>query len=343
MKILVIQKKRIGDVLVSTVIFEALREKFPNAELHYLVYPMSIAVVENNPFIDKLIILDNKTKKSFFGLLQFLFQLRSEKYDIVVDAYGKPNSVVMGWFSGAKKTITFEKNYSKILYSDVIQRREKAVTSATLAIEHRMQLLEPLDIKFKAYQPKIFLKDSEIAHARNYLIQNGIDLEVPIMMISAIGSKETKTFPLKYMAEVLDEIAEKNVQILFNYIPHQKNLALELYELCQTETKSKIFIDIYENDLRKFISITSLCSALIGNEGGATHMAKAVNVPTFIIFAIGILKESWSIYENETTDVAVSVEDYFPNNRSDFETLTQKYKPELFVDKLRKFLDFNIK
>ena len=156
MKILVIQKKRIGDVLVSTVIFEALREKFPNAELHYLVYPMSIAVVENNPFIDKLIILDNKTKKSFFGLLQFLFRLRSEKYDIVVDAYGKPNSVVMGWFSGAKKTITFEKKYSKILYSDVIQRREKAVTTATLAIEHRMQLLEPLDIKFKAYQPKIF-------------------------------------------------------------------------------------------------------------------------------------------------------------------------------------------
>jgi heptosyltransferase-2 len=38
MKVLVIQKKRIGDVLTSTIIFEALKEKFPNSELHYLVW-----------------------------------------------------------------------------------------------------------------------------------------------------------------------------------------------------------------------------------------------------------------------------------------------------------------
>ncbi|MBC7643265.1 MAG: glycosyltransferase family 9 protein [Flavobacterium sp.] len=343
MKILVIQKKRIGDVLVSTIIFEALRKKFPKAELHYLVYSMSLAVVENNPFIDKLIILDNKTKKSLWKMMQFLYKLRKQNYDVVVDAYGKPNSVLMGWFSGAKKTITFDKKYSKLLYSDVIHRRENPITNATLAIEHRMQLLEPLGIDFASYQPKIFLNDSEIEEAKKYLISNGINLEIPIVMISAIGSKESKTYPLEYMAAILNEIATKNVQILMNYIPFQKELAEELYGLCNAETQSKIFMDVYENDLRKFIAITSQCKALIGNEGGATHMAKSVKVPTFIIFAIGIIKESWSIYENETTDVAISILDYFPGDDSDFETLTKKFKPALFLDKLKKFLEFNIK
>ena len=343
MKILVIQKKRIGDVLVSTIIFEALREKFPKAELHYLVYPMSLAVVQNNPFIDELIILDNKTKKSVWKMMQFLYKLRKQNYDVVVDAYGKPNSVFMGWFSGAKKTITFAKKYSEFLYSDVIQRRKSPITNATLAIEHRMQLLEPLGIDFENYQPKIFLNDSEINDAKKYLTSNGINLEIPIVMISAIGSKESKTYPLEYMAAILNEIATKNVQILMNYIPFQKELALELYSICKPETQSKIFMDVYENDLRKFIAITSQCKALIGNEGGATHMAKALNVPTFIIFAIGIIKESWSIYENETTDVAVSILDYFPDDGSDFETATKKFKPALFLDKLKKFLEFNIK
>ena len=344
MKILVIQKKRIGDVLVSTIILEALREKFPDAKLHYLVYSMSLAVVENSPFIDKIIILDNQTKKSFLGMAKFLFQLRKEKYDIIVDAYGKPNSVLMGWFSGAKKTITFYKKYSRILYSDVIYRREKPLTNATLAIEHRMQLLEPLNVKFKNYKPKIFLTNAEIDFAKQTLLQSGINIDHPIVMISAIGSKELKTYPLPYMAKVLDKIATyNNVQILMNYIPNQKHLALELFNLCKKTTQEKIHFDVYENDLRKFIAITSLCKALVGNEGGATHMAKAVNVPTFIIFALGVEKNSWSIYENETTDVAVHVHDFIAENEFNFEELTTKFSPDLFMDKLTNFLNFNIK
>ena len=121
-----------------------------------------------------------------------------------------------------------------------------------------------------------------------------------------------------------------------------KELAQELFNLCEAKTQSKIFMKIYENDLRKFIAITSQCKALIGNEGGATHMAKALNVPTFIIFAIGVEKDGWSIYENQTTDVAVSINDYFDEVNESFETLTEKYKPELFQDKLQKFIDFNI-
>ena len=234
MKILVIQKKRIGDVLISTILLEALRKKFPEAELHYLIYPNSLAVVENSPFIDRLIILDSETKKSILKMIGFLFRLRKEKYNIVVDAYAKPNSVLMGWFSGAKKTITFDKTYSRIFYSDVVERRKNALTNATMGIEHRMQLLEILDIEFQEYKPKIFLKEEEINFAKLTLLNNGIDLDIPTIMISAIGSNALKTYPLLFMAEILDKIVQNHpVQLLFNYIPNQKNQALELIQLCK--------------------------------------------------------------------------------------------------------------
>jgi heptosyltransferase II len=344
MKILVIQKKRIGDVLTSTILLEAIREKYPESEIHYLIYPNSLAVVEHNPFLNKIVILDDVTKRSKTKFISFLFKIRKEKYDVVVDAYGKPNSVLIGWFSGAKKTITFNKSYSRIFYTNIINRKQKPDTNATLAIEHRMQLLEPLDIEFKEYKPKLFLLPSEIDFAKETLKQKGINLDKPIVMISAIGSKETKTYLLPYMAEVLDKIAEyKDVQILFNYIPNQKEIAFELMQLCKTETQQKIFFDVYENDLRKFIAITSLCKALIGNEGGATHMAKALSVPTFIIFAIDVQKIGWSIYENETTDIAVHVHDYIPENKLDFDELRIQFKPLLFAGKLDTFLNFNIK
>lgn len=348
-KILVIQKKKIGDVLVSTVIFEAIKEKYPKWELHYLIYPNAIDVVTNNPYIDKIIILENKVRKSKIEFIKFIFKIKKEKYDIVIDAYGKPNSVLIGWFSGAKKSITFYKNYAKWLYSDTIYRTEKSFSTATRAIEHRMQLLEPLDIKFKPIAPKIFLTDTEINKAKNDLTLANIDINKPIIMISAVGSNTVKTYPTDYFAEVLNEICEKrDVQLLFNYLPFQKEIALEIYNSCNQETKSKIFIDFYKENLREFLAVTKLCKALIGNEGGATNMAKALSVPTFTIFSPSVPKEDWNMFENETTNISVHINDYNEVKKITFteqetENAYKQFTPSLFIEKLKYFLNFNIK
>ena len=348
MKVLVIQKKRIGDVLTSTILFEALKEKFPNSELHYLIYSNAEDVVKNNPFIDKLIILDNKARKSKNAFLKFLFSIKKEKYDLVVDAYGKPNSVLIGWFSGAKKTITFYKKYAKLLYSDTIIRTEKSFSSATRAIEHRMQLLAPLGIDFKEIAPKIFLTKDEIEFAKADLIKANIDISLPILMISAVGSNQIKTYPTKYLTEVLDEICkQKKVQILFNYLPFQKDVALEIYNNCLEETKSKIFIDFYKENLREFLAVTKLCNALIGNEGGATNMAKALSVPTFTIFSPTVPKEDWNIFENDTTNISVHINDYeeikkITFNQDETNLSYLKFTPSLFKEKLNHFLNLNV-
>ena len=349
MKVLVIQKKRIGDVLTSTILFEVLKEKYPNSELHYLIYSNAVDVVKNNPYVDKLIVLNNKSRKSKIAFINFLFLIKKEKYNLVIDAYGKPNSVLIGWFSGAKKTITFYKKYAKLLYSDTIIRTEKSFSTATKAIEHRMQLLEPLGIGFKEIAPKIFLTNAEIESVKTDLIKAKIDITKPIIMISAVGSNKIKTYPTRYLAEVLDEICkQKNVQLLFNYLPSQKEIALEIYKQCKEETKCKIFIDFYKENLREFLAVTKLCSALIGNEGGATNMAKALSIPTFTIFSPTVPKEDWNMFENDTTNISVHINDYEIIKKVTFseEETTLSYinfTPSLFLNKLMGFLNFNIK
>jgi heptosyltransferase II len=348
-KILVIQKKRIGDVLTSTVIFEALKQKFPVSELHYLVYPNAIDVVTNNPFVDEILVMDAKSRKNKLSFIKFLFKVRKQKFDIVVDAYGKPNSVLIGWFSGAKKTITFKKNYADLLYSNTINRTEKSFSVATRAIEHRMQLLEPLGISFEPIEPILVITDKEIEKAKSDLKTANINIDLPILMISAVGSNELKTYPTDYMAKLLDKISDiKKVQILFNYLPHQKDIAIEIYNNCNDITKSMIFIDFYKENLREFLAVTKICDALIGNEGGATNMAKAMKVPTFTIFSPSVPKADWNMFENETTNISVHINDYENNEIITTQTeetklAYQKFEPSLFIDKFIKFINFNIK
>jgi heptosyltransferase-2 len=273
-------------------------------------------------------------------------RIRNEKYDIIIDSYSKIKTALLCKFSRAKKIISFHKSYSKFFYTDTIVRTKHSISTATKAVEHRLQLLQPLGIDFRIIKPKLYLQKSEIEGAIHFLNQNGIDIKRPIIMISAIGSSEAKTYPLHYMAKVIDEIAEnKSVQIIFNYIPNQKNIAAELYNLCKPETQEIIFFDVYAKSLREFMGLTSQCAALIGNEGGAINMAKALEIPTFTIFSPFILKNDWNMFENETTNISVHISDYLPDldlkkSKNDI-SFYGLLKPEMFNNLLLLFLNNN--
>ena len=52
MKILVIQQKMIGDVLVSTLLCNNLRKAYPNAQIDYMVYKSTLPVLQGNTSVD---------------------------------------------------------------------------------------------------------------------------------------------------------------------------------------------------------------------------------------------------------------------------------------------------
>ena len=131
--------------------------------------------------------------------------------------------------------------------------------------------------------------------------------------------------------------------MLLNYLPSQKEDARQIYNQCNEETQAKIKIDFYEDNLRDFLAITSFCNALIGNEGGATNMAKALDIPTFTIFSPFVPKNDWNMFENETTTISVHIRDYFPNSSETdtTESLYNLFELNLFEDKLEHFIKLN--
>jgi heptosyltransferase-2 len=345
MKVLVIQNKMIGDVLASTVICEAIKLQNPDWEVHYMIQPNTFAVVENNPFIDKIIFFEPEKHKGFRKLVVYGLSLKIENYDAVIDAYGKWQSVFPSYFSGARIRIGFKKWYTSLLFTKTVIPEKNVEVSA---IYHRLQLAEELVSESKKdIFPKIYLTDNELKLAKES-VANRLNTTIPIIMISVLGSDSKKSLPAKYMAEVLDSIAnEKDVQLLFNFMPNQESEAKAIYDLCQPETKSKIILDFYTKGLRTFLAILSQCDALIGNEGGAVNMAKALNIKTFTIFSPWINKSSWNMKNDEINHVSIHLNDYFPeiyNGKHPKKFKNQSLElylrlaPNLFKEKLAKFV-----
>ena len=60
MKILIIQHKMIGDVLITSLLCENIKKAYPNAIVDYLINSNTLPVLENNPYINHKIVFDEK-------------------------------------------------------------------------------------------------------------------------------------------------------------------------------------------------------------------------------------------------------------------------------------------
>lgn len=343
----------VGDVLTSTIICQNLKKFILDIEVHYAVYSHTVPVILNNPYIDEIIEFKPEYRKNKLKFFNFLRALRAKNYDVVIDNYGKIESFLMTIFSEAELKIGIQKSYTNLIYTKTFAPVKKPFKNSGFAIDNRLQLLKPLlpDIPYKELvsKPIIHLKETEKALAREFFFDNGIESSKTLFMISVLGSSIEKSYPPAYMARLLDAIINQlpDAILLFNYIPSQKIEAMEIYELCQEITQKQIRPEVFAPSLRSFLGILSQCDAIIGNEGGSINMAKALEVPTFSIFAPWIRKESWGFFEDEKNK-SVHLKEFKPElfkgkNTKDLKNSTQKlyqdFKPELFEQEFLIFIE----
>lgn len=80
MKILILRFSSIGDIVLTTPVIRCLKTQLPNIEIHYSTKSNFGSVLKNNPYIDKLFLLENNDSK----LIQ---ELKKENYDIIIDLH----------------------------------------------------------------------------------------------------------------------------------------------------------------------------------------------------------------------------------------------------------------
>lgn len=353
-KFLVIQQKMIGDVLNSTLICEHLKIHFPDATVHYVINEHTLPVVEGNPHIDKIILFKKEYKRSKIKFYKFLKDFKQEEYAAVIDVYCKTESNLISYFAKSKTKISYEKWYSKFIYTDLFRYSNSTNSELGLAVENRLLLLSPLiqNLKKKNLAPKIFLKEKELSQAKELLFKSNLDLSKPLLMVGLMGSSNSKTYPLAYLAELINEITKAtSINILLNYTPEQKPKVKEFLNYCSEKSKSCIHEEVFCNSLRSFLALLKQCDGYLGNEGGASNMSKALDVPNFAIFSPWISKEAWFTYHQNPKNWAVHLKDFKPSliqdkskkeRKENVEYLYQEFIPSLFNEQVISYIETQI-
>lgn len=107
MKILILRFSSIGDIVLTTPIVRCIKSQL-NCEIHFLTKKKFSGVINDNPYIDKVITFDKSTA-------EVLSILKAENYTYVIDLHKNTRSRLLR-FRLAKKAFSFSKlNISKWL------------------------------------------------------------------------------------------------------------------------------------------------------------------------------------------------------------------------------------
>jgi heptosyltransferase-1 len=114
-KILVVKPSSLGDVVHSLPFLNAMKTRYPEAEIHWVIAGGLKGILEGHPMIDELIVINKDDWKDLAkagrtaGELRKLFRtLRNERYDIAVDLQGLLRSGLITMATGAPVRIGFE-------------------------------------------------------------------------------------------------------------------------------------------------------------------------------------------------------------------------------------------
>lgn len=108
MKILIIRFSSIGDIVLTTPVIRCLKNQLSSAEVHYLTKPAFRPVLEANPYIDKLHVLEKNFQDTVAAL-------RAEKFDLVVDLHHNLRTLRIKTALGVR-SVSFNKlNFEKWL------------------------------------------------------------------------------------------------------------------------------------------------------------------------------------------------------------------------------------
>ena len=115
MKILILKRDKIGDMLLTTPMLAHLRRILPDAEIHMLANDYNAWVIQDDPNIDKLWIyprvkLGNEVRPfAVFKQLWQILALRAQRYDFAIAGGGvvSPRAIKRVLKLGAKRSVAF--------------------------------------------------------------------------------------------------------------------------------------------------------------------------------------------------------------------------------------------
>lgn len=277
-RVLLIRLSAIGDCLLTTPVAEALKGRYPQSRLTWVVEDRCRPMIEGNPFVDEILVW-HKRAGAVGSSLTLLREVRRRRFEAVLDLQGLTKSSVLAQWSGAPH---------RIVGAQARPRAKKAATliaarsaNAIHAAEYFLACLTPLGIEPPPPVPRLFLTGAERAWARDWLADRLGSPLPPLLGLNPGASRDLNRWYPDRFAEVAVRCRRKwgLVPLLFGG-PEDAPAA----EAIARQVGPPLLNVAGRTTLRQLAALTALSAVFVTGDTGPMHIAAAMGAPVVALF-----------------------------------------------------------
>jgi ADP-heptose:LPS heptosyltransferase len=276
-KILALQFKYFGDAVLLTPALRALREHFPEAELHLLVPEETAPLFQPLPWLDQVWPMPRRRgSASINETWPIIYALRRECFDRSVDFASNDRGAILSFVIGAKRRLGWAERGGflgrKFLYTDrVAPGKNPPHESVRLA-----QLLSGWQIPPPTSLESEIRADVMLAEAAGRILP-----EDRAVICHVASSQPKKEWPLAHWAKLHRLAAAAGLRLVFTTARGEREAAL-MAELKKLAPDTRILPPIAELPL--FLAVLARAAVFISGDTGPLHFAAGLGVPTISLF-----------------------------------------------------------
>ena len=274
-RVLVVRPDRIGDLMVTTPVFRAIKQAWPDAHVGALVRAGVAPLLEHNPDVDTIVIERDQP------LGELVSAVREGRWDVAVHAFVTPRTVLATWRAGVPERIGPASKWPSLLLTRrIVQQRSH---SARHEGDYNLELLAPLGIKTARVPTRLELTDVERAWGQAQLVALGLDPTRLIVAIHPGSGNSAGRWPLRAFAALADRIAASGSQVVLTFGPGEGELEPAMATAMAARAP---VIPAGTVTLRQLAAVIASVQLFVSNSTGPLHMAVAMGVPTVSFYSL---------------------------------------------------------
>jgi heptosyltransferase-2 len=292
MRFLIAQTSFLGDVVLSTPVFTALRHHYADAHITALVRPETAGVLDGHPDVDVIMTDDKRGRERGFGSWRVVRKLRGGQFDTVLALHKSFRTAWMLAAAGIKRRIGFRQSGGWFLYHHRVQR-----DPTRHDVERNLSILAGLGLDPAAVSARPFVAchDEAVLRFHAALRFRNADPEALLIGVAPGSAWATKRWTVEGYAALLIGLHREldAVPVLLGGsgdVPYAEAIL---------RAAGGIGINLVgQTDLRMLVAAIDQCQVLVANDSAPVHIAVARDTPVVAIFGPTVPQQGFAPYTN---------------------------------------------
>lgn len=282
--------------MLATPLIRVLRNKFPTAQIDFIVKKEFAQILKYNPNITNLIEFD--TANGFKELLKVRRRISKERYDLIVDIHNNLRSIFLRTFAGAQVVRVNKRIFKRFL---LVKFKINLYKNAIHVVERYIETLSNFSIKNDNQGLNVFVPEYMIEAVKNKINFSADDLYIAI---APSAKHETKRWLPERFAQLGDKLIEKfNAKIILLGSEEDKPRCETVKRLMQNQPINLCG----QTSLLESAAVLSLCKLLITNDSGLMHIGSAMKTKIVAIFGSTVKEFGFFPYGTESIVVEKNI------------------------------------